>query len=255
MRSTFRLTVCAVALSLSIGMVSAVQAAIIDLQVTLHIVNVTGATTMGTSAQQQSILNVVNNIWSQAGIQVAFKDFTSWTDSNALNGGYSSVTGLMNAGKAAGVVDPDPFVLNVFMVNARPNESPGPGPSSSAGVAGLGWNGMAFFIGSNLMGWGSWQTIGYVLAHEIGHNLNLPHPDDYGNPLAVGGPAYDNLTNLMYSGTLPGISNNASRNVVLTPEQIAIARASVFAAPIPEPATMVMLVIGGLWLNRHRRAA
>ena len=229
------------------------QAAVIDYQVTLNVINVTGATTMGTPAQQQSILNVVNNIWSQAGIEVVFGSATTWDDTDALNGGYSSVSSLMAAGNDAGVTTADP-ILNVFMVTARPGMSP-VANNSCGGTAGLGWNGMAFTIGSSLIGWGSWQTIGYVLAHEIGHNLGLPHPDDHADPIATGGVGYSNTTNLMYSGTLPGIPNSASDNVLLTSKQIDLARSSQFAVAVPEPATLVLLTIGGLWLNRRRRAA
>jgi len=230
------MAVCAVTLTLSLGMMAPAQAAVVDLMVTLNIINVVddqgnAAQTLGTPFQQQSIMDVVNTIWNEAGIGVEIKNTTVFTDPAALNGGYSSVSSLVNAGRTAGVLDSDPLVLNVFMVDIRPGDVQY-GTNYVAGVAGLGWNGIAFYIGTDLMSWSSWPTIGRVLAHEIGHNLGLPH--------------YDEIVNLM---------STSGGNFYLTQAQIDTARNSVFAVAIPEPATLVLLTVGGLWLNRRRRAA
>lgn len=79
--------------------------------------------------------------------------------------------------------------------------------------------------------------IASVLAHEIGHNLGLDHLEEAENLMQAGGDAD------------PGQRLNAA--------QISTALASSFSVPIPEPATIALLVCGGAlaWIRIRRRQA
>ncbi|MEM9414860.1 MAG: zinc-dependent metalloprotease family protein [Planctomycetota bacterium] len=169
----------------------------------------------GTASQQTAITDYIDDIWAQAGINVDWLAPTAWnnTDANQGNIGLSSV---VSNGDAAGVDSDSPTVLNMYFVEDILAFSNPFSEYNAAGLAFIGGNGVTQYVGSNLLDFdGGRQTIASVVAHEIGHNLGLPH---------TGTALFQNLMN--GSGTVqpnPPIDDDGER---LTQEQINIALSS-----------------------------
>ena len=82
------------------------------------------ASVFGNAAQQAAILNNIDLIWAQAGIDIEFKfragtynnTFANFgtTGSNSPRPGNDLFTTISNAQAAGGVLDPNPNVLNLF---------------------------------------------------------------------------------------------------------------------------------------------
>jgi hypothetical protein len=165
-----------------------------------------------------------DKIWSQAGIDLNFLPFSFFFESDYLNiedDGeltFENLTDIAGHGQSA-----DLTVINLWFVN------------DVEGAYGIGWlGGSGIAISDSIFsGLGRIDTI----AHEIGHNLGLPHND--GSPsylMASGGvriPAQD-LANIWPDG--------ADRDFLNTGE-ISLARASFLLDEVPEPATMGSVVL------------
>jgi hypothetical protein len=147
------------------------------------------APTFGTSAQQATILSGVDTVFAQAGIDVQFKFRPgTWNNSFALGNSASSavrpgsdLNQTVSLAASAGVLDPDPLVINLFQVRVVPAFAPTT-DNTSNGLAFLDANGITYWTGPNLPTFANGQIlVSKVLAHEIGHNLNLPHLSVAGN--------------------------------------------------------------------------
>jgi hypothetical protein len=179
------------------------------------------ATAFGNATQQAAIASKINTIWAQAGMDVTFRpSITRWNSTFAYQGNAGSGTRpqsdlntiLPNA-LAAGVLNSDPQVIDMFLVNVVPAFAP-LNEYTAAGLSYVDGNGITGFVGDNLLTFSDGlDVIAGTFAHEIGHNLGLFHT-------ATGGP------NLM--------SPN-STTYQLDASQIATARASLYARAYAAP--------------------
>ncbi|MEM7252874.1 MAG: hypothetical protein AAF493_15770 [Pseudomonadota bacterium] len=185
----------------------------------------------GNASQQMSIEDLIDEVWSQAGIDVTFLAPNVWnsTDANFGSAGAAErpiddLGVIVSNGQTAGVTNLDSLVLNLFMVNVVPGFMPSDLPSNTAaGVAFVPGNGIAQFVGADLpQSLGGREVVASVVSHEIAHNLGLEH---------------DNLLlqNLMFVGS-PMDSGER-----LNAAQIQTVLNSPFVQPVPLPAAAWML--------------
>jgi hypothetical protein len=196
------------------------------------------ATFFGNSSQQSSIEGLIDQIWAQAGIDVNFLASSTWNNSfaNSDPGGSSPrpqfhLGNIVGLGNNAGVTHPNSNVINMFFVNNVPGHG-SLGVFTAAGLASLGGNDIAQYVGSGLLGFGNGLgAIAGVVAHEIGHNLGLGH-------------TASGIANLMApSGTTDQL-NNAQIGTVLS---------SSLVTPVPVPAAIWFFGSGLLMLTRYRK--
>ena len=176
------------------------------------------ATYFGTAGQAAIIEAHVDTIWSQVGVDIEFLPSTTYVDSFAFNGfptDYSTAPrplGDLNAINTAAGSPPknsNPAVLNMFFVDIVPGFS-FTSENTANGLAFVGGNGVTQFVGDNLLTFEAGrEVIASVVAHEIGHNLGLPHLVEAENLMQEGGSpnpgerltAADRATILAVSGS------------------------------------------------------
>lgn len=246
---TFSLAFCALVLST----LAAAEAQLIintdqpiDMRVTLNPIllsNDDGSNTaefFGTGSQELAIKDFIDDIWAQAGIDVEWQALEFWDNSfvNIGAGGTrptSDLSASVSAANTAGLLDPDPNVLNIFFVEVAAGFPDLP-DNTANGLAFVGGNGISQHVGDNLPTFGAGREVAAsVVAHEIGHNLGLSHIPE--------------AENLMQAGGSP------NRGQRLNTTQIAAARASSFSVVIavPEPNSMLVVAAIGLLAAARRR--
>jgi len=176
----------------------------------------------GSAAQEQDIIERIDEIFAQAEVDVEFLPNSHWGNSFVNFGSQSRSNLNLNAerpenhldqivdqGNSTGFGNRDDNVLDVYFVDRVPGfefeES-----YVVNGLAFVGFNGVAIHIGENLVESASGrEIIAEVFAHEIAHNFGLFHHDDDDNLLSADGSEHE-----------------------LTPAQIATILDSQFTQPI-----------------------
>ncbi|MEX2316275.1 MAG: hypothetical protein WD669_03925 [Pirellulales bacterium] len=145
------------------------------------------ATVFGSASQRASIEAGVDTIWAQAGIDVYFlPTINRWNNTFAYQGNAAdfdeqgrrpsgNLGSILSTGDAAGVTNPTASVINEFFVKIVPGFAL-LGNNSAAGIANIGRDGTAQYVGSGLLTFQSGRdVIASVVGHEIGHVLGLGH--------------------------------------------------------------------------------
>ncbi len=142
----------------------------------------------GNTAQQNDIHALIDQIWAQAGVDVTWLAPNTWNSTNANQGVYNLDQNAF-FGDQAGVGNSNPNVLDIYFVEEIQEFGIGAfDENTSAGIAFTPGNGISAFVGSNLLGFGGGRdVIASVIAHEIGHNLGLPHISQAFNLMQAGG--------------------------------------------------------------------
>ena len=202
------------------------------------------APVFGNAAQQAAILANIDAIWAQAGIdiQINFRpgtynnSFANFGTAAPADRPQSDLNSIVNTAQlAGGVLDPNPNVLNLFVVNIVPGFSQ-TSANTANGLAIVGGNGITAWAGPALVSFPAGQeVIASVFAHEIGHNLGLNH--------------IVAAENLMQAGGSPNLGER------LNAAQIAAALASPFSVAVPEPSATALILVsmGIVGFNRIRR--
>jgi hypothetical protein len=221
-------------------------AATLDRELTVQLIQArtTGgtnpATVFGNAAQRLEIETTLDQIWAQAGIDITLLPTVTFFDNSFALNNNGNTAGIRPTGDlstifvqagAAGVLLPGKVAHTVF-VDFVPG-FPLLTENSSAGLAFVGGNGIAMFVGDNLVGFPEGlELIAGVFAHEIGHNLGLNHVANSSPNLMAGGDATTAQLDL---------------------GQIATARSSNLLVAVPEPASLSLLLPGLLLVTSRRR--
>ena len=135
----------------------------------------------GNAEQELEIKNRIDEIFEQADIDVEFLPAKSVNNTFINVGDFrgtrpqSDLDRIVVGGDNTGLGDPDNNVIDLYFVEIVPgfrNQANG----VVNGLAFVGDSGIAVHVGDNLLGFADGREIvATVTAHEIGHNLGLPH--------------------------------------------------------------------------------
>ena len=157
------------------------------------------ATFLGTAAQQAEIEGYIDDIWEQAGIDVEFLTPTTYNDDFAYDGFYDYTSEKLRSSLDLSTIvskagsppkNSSTAVLNMFFVNVVPGFKY-TGESTVTGLAFVDRNGIAQFVGSRLLTYPeNREKVATGIAHEIGHNLGLPHINQPYNLMQAAGSSF-----------------------------------------------------------------
>ena len=200
----------------------------------------------GSASQQAEIEAFIDQIWAQAGIDVTFLAANTYNNTFANIGTIGNNNPrptsdlpqiVANGDNTMGVGNSDASVIDMYFVEIAAGFS-NVSENTANGLAFVGGNGITQHVGDNLVGFTAGrEVIASVVAHEIGHNLGLPHIVE--------------AENLMQAGGSP---NQGER---LNGAQIAVALASSLSVvtAVPEPssfAALTLFCVGVISLQRRK---
>lgn len=208
---------------------------------------------MGSASQEAEIKAFVDTIWAQAGIDVEWLAPQTINNTEILDGSEGpngnaprptsdlsgDAGGIDHATLGSSVLVSS--TLNIFFVNIPAGFS-APGPNSAAGLAETPGDIISMFVGGNLLGFeGGREVIASVLAHEIGHNLSLPH-----HAVSEG---------LMYSDPTPDPSPGERLSSAEIASALASGNSRGLFTLVPEPSSLAMMGIACLTMVVRRKRA
>ena len=142
----------------------------------------------GSGEQEAEIIELINDIWYQARIEVNFLAPNEYnnTFANVGNGGTrpaNDALRIFEEGAAANVTSNDPLTINMFFIEIVPGNA-NLDETTTNGLALDGENGVTFQVGDDLPGFEAGrEAIARVASHEIAHNLGLEHVPQTSNLL------------------------------------------------------------------------
>ena len=134
----------------------------------------------GNAEQALDIQLRVDNIFAAAGIDIDWRNSSTFNNTTANNGGSGSNTlnrleSITTAGDAARAGSASASVIDMYFVNQTPVVE-SPSDLSANGFAFIDSSGIAFRTGSTLVTTSDFRDlVAQVAAHEIAHNLGLAH--------------------------------------------------------------------------------
>lgn len=211
------------------------------------------ATFLGNSSQESAIKGFVDDVWAQAGIDVEWLTPQMIDSTEVLNGSGGAngndprpTTDLSgdSSGEDHETIADDAGVtirgtaLNIYFVDVAAGFSP-LSDNTVAGLAELGGDDISVYVGVNLTGFTAGQeAVGSLLAHEIGHNLGLPHLIE--------------AENLMQAAGEPNQGERLSQAQIDSVTLSGTSRGLLVAIPEPS-AGLALFVLGSLALLRRER--